>query len=196
MPQAGPLQTRNVAAVADGRTRRLTVSDWVEAGFTLLAEEGVKALTLDRLCRRAGVTKGSFYWHFADLGAYRSALMDAWAALHDTERAQFTVMSDLEPRERLGRMLQVLLGERLWMLERAMREWARSDATAAAAVTAADRRIWRAVRQAYLDAGFTPAEAAVRADATFAVGVGILHLTASAPNTESAEQFLDIMLRH
>ena len=196
MPQAGPLQTRNVAAVADGRTRRLTVSDWVEAGFTLLAEEGVKALTLDRLCRRVGVTKGSFYWHFVDLGAYRSALMDAWAALHDTERAQFTAMSDLEPRERLGRMLQVLLGERLWMLERAMREWARSDATAAAAVTAADRRIWRAVRQAYLDAGFTPAEAAVRADATFAIGVGILHLSASVPNTESAEKFLDIMLRH
>jgi AcrR family transcriptional regulator len=182
--------------VADGRSRRLTVSDWVEAGFTLLAEEGVKALTLDRLCRRAGVTKGSFYWHFADLGAYRSALMDAWADLHDTERAELTAMTDREPREPLGRMMQVLLGERLWMLERAMREWARSDANAAAAVAAADRRVWRAVRQAYLDDGFTPQEAEVRADATFAVGVGILHLSASAPNAEAAGRFLDIMLRH
>ncbi len=172
------------------------MSDWVEAGFTLLAGEGVKALTLDRLCRRAGVTKGSFYWHFADLGAYRSVLMDAWADLHDAERAEFTAMSDLAPRERLGQMMQVLLGERLWMLERAMREWARSDAKAAAAVATADRRVWRAVRQAYLDDGFTAQEAAVRADATFAVGVGILHLSASAPNAGTAEQFLDIMLRH
>jgi hypothetical protein len=46
------------------------------------------------------------------------------------------------------------------------------------------------------DLAFTPAEAAVRADATFAIGVGILHLSASVPNTESAEKFLDIMLRH
>ena len=174
----------------------LSRETWVKAASNLIAQEGIQAVAVEPLAVALGVTKGSFYWHFVDLGAYRSALMDAWAALHDTERAQFTAMSDLEPRERLGRMLQVLLGERLWMLERAMREWARSDATAAAAVTAADRRIWRAVRLAYLDAGFTPAEAAVRADATFAIGVGILHLSASVPNTESAEKFLDIMLRH
>jgi Bacterial regulatory proteins, tetR family len=42
---------------------RLSVDDWIQAGFAILAEEGIKALKIDRLCRRLGVTKGSFYWH-------------------------------------------------------------------------------------------------------------------------------------
>ncbi|SBS78278.1 hypothetical protein MHPYR_540013 [uncultured Mycobacterium sp.] len=32
----------------------LAATDWVEAGFSLLAEDGVKGLTLDRLWRRPG----------------------------------------------------------------------------------------------------------------------------------------------
>jgi AcrR family transcriptional regulator len=43
---------------------RLTVDDWVQAGFAILAEVGIKALKIDRLCRRLDVTKGSFYWPF------------------------------------------------------------------------------------------------------------------------------------
>ena len=30
---------------------RLSVDDWIQAGFAILAEEGIKALTIDRLCR-------------------------------------------------------------------------------------------------------------------------------------------------
>lgn len=185
--------------MASGVARRLAASDWVEAGFSLLATDGVKALTLDRLCKRVGATKGSFYWHFADLGAYRRALADTWAEVHDTDRAEFAGLSELPPRERLTRMMETLLSQRHWMLERAMREWARTDADVAAAVAASDRRVRRAVRQAYLDDGFAAPEADVRADATFAAGIGFLHLSASPPGAKAAAQqqrFLDIMLRH
>src|SRR5436190_89599 len=54
--------------------RRLTADDWVQAGFAVLAESGPNALRIDRLCERLEVTKGSFYWHFTDLSAYRGAL--------------------------------------------------------------------------------------------------------------------------
>jgi AcrR family transcriptional regulator len=54
---------------------RLTVDDWVQAGFAILAEEGIKAMKIDRLCRRLDVTKGSFYWHFTDIAGYRAALV-------------------------------------------------------------------------------------------------------------------------
>jgi AcrR family transcriptional regulator len=45
----------------------------------VLAEEGVKGLTLGRLCSRRGVTKGSFYWHFNDMTAYRWPMVPALA---------------------------------------------------------------------------------------------------------------------
>ena len=33
-------------------------------GLTLLAEEGLSGIKVDRLCARMGVTKGSFFHHF------------------------------------------------------------------------------------------------------------------------------------
>lgn len=47
-------------------------------GYTVLAEEGVRALKVERLCQQAGVTRGSFYWHFEDIDNYRAALVESW----------------------------------------------------------------------------------------------------------------------
>ncbi|WP_131809997.1 TetR/AcrR family transcriptional regulator, partial [Mycolicibacterium mucogenicum] len=57
---------------------RLGIDDWRAAGYAILAEEGLKALKIDRLCARLNVTKGSFYWHFANIAAYRTALIQGW----------------------------------------------------------------------------------------------------------------------
>jgi len=182
-----------------GTNPRLSVQDWVQAGFGLLASEGIKALTIDRLCRGLGVTKGSFYWHFTDLKAYRQALVDTWAAVRDADRGDFDAMDALPPRERLVAMMNSLVGPRHWMLERAMREWARSEPSVAEAVRASDRRVLKAVRQVFLDDGFDAEEAEMRAGATFAAGIGFLHVSGSRPGrlaAERREKFVDVMLRH
>ena len=83
-------------------TSRLTVEDWVQAGFAILAEEGIKALKIDRLCGRLAVTKGSFYWHFTDIAGYRAALIEAWGELRDEDRRHFGEMARMPPRERLS----------------------------------------------------------------------------------------------
>lgn len=183
---------------ASANTRR-SVADWVQAGFRILAEDGLKALTIDRLCRQLGVTKGSFYWHFADMKTYRQALIDTWAAVRDEDRGDFDALSALPPHERLSRMMTALVGPHHWMLERAMREWARSEENVAAAVRSSDRRVLKAVRQAFLDDGFDAGEADMRANATFAAGIGFLHLAGSRPSSRAAsrrEQFLAVLLRH
>jgi AcrR family transcriptional regulator len=40
------------------------------------------------------VTKGSFYWHFADMAAYCQALIESWAQLKDAERRDIEQMRD------------------------------------------------------------------------------------------------------
>jgi hypothetical protein len=85
------------------------------------------------------------------------------------------------------------------MLERAMREWARSEDAVAEAVRASDRRVLKAVRQVFVDEGFDTEESDMRANATFAAGIGFLHLSGSRPSPRAVgrrEQFLDVMLRH
>jgi len=94
-------------------------------------------------------------------------------------------------------MMSSLVGERQWTLERAMREWARTDPSVAQTVHAADHLVLSAVRRAFLDAGFDADDAEVRANATFAAGIGFLHLSdapPSAPVAAQRERFLDVML--
>jgi len=66
--------------------------------------KGIKALKIDRLCKRLGVTKGSFYWHFTDMAGYRAALVDYWGTFRDQDRRQFGEMTGSPPRERLSQM--------------------------------------------------------------------------------------------
>jgi AcrR family transcriptional regulator len=182
---------------ATSTSSRLSVDDWLRTGYEVLAEEGIKALKIDRLCSRLGVTKGSFYWHFADMASYRAMLVAAWGELRDDDRRQFGEMADTPPRERLSQMMSSLISARHWTLERAMREWARTDDAVADSVRSADQRVLTAVRQAFLDYGFDADEADLRANATFAAGIGLLHLSGQVPNALGAarrERFLDIML--
>ncbi len=98
------------------------MDDWIRAGYTILAEEGIKALNIDRLCSHLGVTKGSFYWHFSDMPGYRGALIGAWGELRDDDRRRFAALAGVPPRERLSRMMSSLVSALHWTLERAMRE--------------------------------------------------------------------------
>ena len=176
---------------------RLSVEDWLQAGYALLAEQGVRALKVERLCQQAGVTRGSFYWHFEDMDGYRAALVESWNTFLEKDRQSLAELDVLPPRERLSAMMTALVSPEHWMLERAMREWARTDETAAANVRAADRRLLRHVAKAYSDYGFDAADAKLRAELTFAAGIGLLHLAGSAASAQKAaqrERFLDLML--
>jgi AcrR family transcriptional regulator len=180
-----------------GAGHRLTVDDWIQAGFALLAEEGPNALRVDRLCEKLGVTKGSFYWHFSDMPTYRSTLVDAWGSLRDQDRQRFENMPDDKPRQRLTVMMDAMVNPQHWALERVMRVWALTEETVAENVRRSDRRVLRAVHQAFLDCGFGPDEARLRSVTLFAAGMGLLH--GSDPRTEAPaelrERFLDLMLR-
>jgi AcrR family transcriptional regulator len=176
---------------------RLTVEDWLQAGYALLAEQGVRALKVESLCRQMGVTRGSFYWHFEDMSSYRAALVESWNTFLERDRQSLAQQSELPPRERLAAMMTTLVSPQHWMLERAMREWARTDPVAAANVREADRLTLRSVTKAFCDFGFSLDDAKLRAQLTFAAGIGLLHLTGSAAQAQQAapqERLLELML--
>jgi AcrR family transcriptional regulator len=56
--------------------RRLTAQDWIEFTLAMLAHEGFAALKSDVLARKLGVARGSFYWHFTDLGAFHARVIE------------------------------------------------------------------------------------------------------------------------
>jgi AcrR family transcriptional regulator len=186
---------RNMAPRGSGR--RLTADDWIEAGFAVLADSGPNALRVDAVCERLNVTKGSFYWHFTDMPAYRDALAKAWGSLHDRNRRQFENMGGVEPRVRLAAMFETWVDPQHWALERAMRVWAMTDDAVLASVQQSDGRVLRAIRQTIAACGFSPEDAALRSFVVFSAGVGLLQTKGSAPGVppDLQDRFLDFILR-
>jgi AcrR family transcriptional regulator len=171
---------------------------WLQAGYAILAERGPKALTIPALCRRMGVKSHSFVRDFGTLKAYRNSLARSWASLSNAERARFIRIRESPPRQRLSLITATLTSQRHWLLERAMREWARADAEISASVRAADQRVVDVMAAAFLDAGFDRTGANLRANAAFAAGVGFLHLSGSTPSTRAialCEPFLDLLFQ-
>jgi len=117
-------------------TEQLNSDDWIKEGLKALAKSGFTALKADPLAKAMGVSRGSFYWHFADLGAFHAAVLKRWR-----EIAAEQIIADVEAAgdEPLEALLRRSFGARL-DLERAVRNWAAFDAAAQAAVRAIDRR--------------------------------------------------------
>jgi AcrR family transcriptional regulator len=68
-----------------GGAPTLTASDWAEAALQLIAEKGLRALTVGALATRLGVTKGSFYWHFQGRSDLLAAALARWEQRATTE---------------------------------------------------------------------------------------------------------------
>lgn len=66
------------ATVASHEKATLSASDWEQAALDLISEKGVSALAVEPLARRLGITKGSFYWHFASRDELLEQALKRW----------------------------------------------------------------------------------------------------------------------
>jgi AcrR family transcriptional regulator len=132
-----------MATMSQGTKKKdqLSAKDWLDQGLKALARKGFTALKADPLAKAMGVSRGSFYWHFADVGAFHAALLKHW---HEVAAEQ--IIADVEAASPGNQALELLLrrvfGEQMkrLKLEGAMRTWASIDPAARAAVHAIDRR--------------------------------------------------------
>ncbi|MBX9465554.1 MAG: TetR/AcrR family transcriptional regulator [Aquamicrobium sp.] len=60
------------------RRNTLQPKDWILGAMHALAEGGVDAVSVERIAKQLGASKGSFYWHFADRPALLAAVFDLW----------------------------------------------------------------------------------------------------------------------
>jgi AcrR family transcriptional regulator len=119
-------------------TDQLSAKDWLDRGLRTLAESGFTALKAEPLARAMGVSRGSFYWHFADIGAFHAALLRHWREIA-TEQIIASLEAASDKDERLPRLLRGSFAARP-AVENAVRTWATVNAVARSAVQAIDRR--------------------------------------------------------
>ena len=144
-------------------TDQLSAKDWLDQGLKALAQQGFTALKAEPLAKAMGVSRGSFYWHFADIAAFHAAILKHWR-----EVAAERVIAGLEASAKTENPIELLLRGAFGSkptLEKAVRSWATIDPKARAAVQAIDRRrvdyVEHMLGQAGLEAGIARARAQI-----------------------------------
>jgi AcrR family transcriptional regulator len=149
---------------------QLTAKDWLDQGLKALTKSGFTALKAEPLAKAIGVSRGSFYWHFADIAAFHAAILKHWR-----EVAAEQIIASLEAAsghdDPLALLLRQAFGIRL-ALENAVRTWATVDAAARAAVQAIDRRRLDYVAKLLGGSGLTAEVAQARAQILYWAFIG------------------------
>ncbi len=99
--------------------------NWYSAAYEILATEGYGALKLAPLCKKLGVTTGSFYHSFDNWQDFTEALLVTWLRERTDETVAIVREND-DPVQRL-RMLAQAAYDPLHRTEAAIRVWAGAD---------------------------------------------------------------------
>ena len=143
--------------------KRLSRDQWLAHALNHLAREGEAKLTIDRVVKALGVTKGSFYWHFKDRDDFLRKVVDYWDE-HFTECVAIHVQSlDDSPAKRLWAIAETVWREDLARYDLAVRAWAAQDEAIAQLVLRIDKRRLGVVRELFAALGFRGTDLEMRA---------------------------------
>ena len=151
-------------------TEQLSAKDWLDQGLKTLARSGFTALKAEPLAKAMGVSRGSFYWHFADISAFHAAILKHW---RDVAAEQ--IIANLEAAADRENPIPLLLRQAFGgglALEKAVRTWGTLDPVARSAVQAIDRRRLGYIESLLRASGLSPDVARARAQILYWAFVG------------------------
>jgi AcrR family transcriptional regulator len=154
--------------MAKARTPRAA---WISAATQALADGGPGAVRVEALAASLGVSKGGFYWHFANRDALLDEVLDAWeTAMVEDVIAEVSADTD-DPRAMIRRLFD-LAPAADFAVELALREWARRDRSVARRVRSVDRRRMAWLRSVFGQLTSDPDEADARSMLAYSLLIG------------------------
>ncbi|EAR20486.1 TetR/AcrR family transcriptional regulator [Nitrococcus mobilis] len=170
-----------------GNTRQpLTADAWAEAALEIIAESGFDTVAVEPLARRLGVTKGSFYWHFANRQALVQAALEQWER-RETDEVLARAAQERDPRKRLARLFREADGSRrAGRLYLALTGAIENHPIQIVVRRVMDHRV-EFLRECYAAMGLSAGEAWQRAILAYSVFLGTLQLRRDAPEVIPAE---------
>jgi len=132
--------------VAKVRTPR---GAWVHAALLALAAGGPDAVRVETLAGSLGVSKGGFYWHFADRQALIEEMLDTWEKTGTRDIIAQVESQPGDARAKLRRLIEITTSPEGLAVELAVRDWARRDGSVAERLRRADNRRLEFVRSLF-----------------------------------------------
>jgi AcrR family transcriptional regulator len=115
-------------------------SAWIAEGLRALAAGGPQAVRIEPLAKALGVTRGGFYWHFADRRALLQEMLDTWERRSTDEVIERVEREEGDPRAKARRAGALTFSDELLPIDLAIRDWSRREPTVAHRLRRVDNR--------------------------------------------------------
>ncbi len=174
---------------------RLSREDWLEESLRILAQEGDRPITVEVLCERLGVSRGSFYWHFKDTEDFHVAVIEHWEKLSTVALRDAVFSLQVSPEERLLKLLEMVTTFQYKDCEVPMRLWAMKEPKTKKVLQRIDSTRYEAVRSLFEEMGFTGDELEMRVQ-TCVVNHNFMDGLSIDLSKDQAATLRQIQLRH
>ena len=162
--------------VAKKRERStLSAGDWEQQALVLIAEKGIRAVAVEALAVRMGVTKGSFYWHFQNRESLLEQSLIRWEK-HDAANLHTSLSAIDDPRERLRSFFRRTGREKLTHNVYSSLCMASDHPQVEPLLERVAERRMKHIEKAYEEIGFDAQTASHRARLTYSAYLGFLQL--------------------
>jgi len=150
-----------------GAPAKVDEKAWIRAAQKVLARQGVDAVRIDSLARQLGISRGSFYWHFANRDALLGRILEQWRQTSTLALIERLEARPLAPLERLRSLIAIAFDRSEkdpgQLVEFAIRQWGRSDPRARQALAEVDGLRLRYFARLFAEMGFDEDAARTRA---------------------------------
>ena len=157
---------------------RGTPEIWLDAAYALLVEGGVEAVKVMPLAAKLGLSRTSFYWHFADREALLAGLIARWQSQNTANLIARTQAPALTIAQAMLNVNDCWITPALFdsRMEFAIRTWALTDSALAEVLQAADLDRVQALTAMFETFSYPPHEAQVRAQTVYLTQVGYISM--------------------
>ncbi|NEQ66636.1 MAG: TetR/AcrR family transcriptional regulator [Symploca sp. SIO2D2] len=178
--------------VKKNQVSNLTRQDWIEQGLKTLAETGVETVRVEPLAKVMGVTKGSFYWHFKNRDDFLEAILQEWVKCQTNSIIEQVEALGGDATTKLLYLFELAIQDD-GRAENAIRAWATSNAKITTVLAQVDQRRLNYTKDLFLEVGFAPFEAMVRARMVYYALVGEFTI---GTRSDQTERLAEIRLQH
>ena len=151
---------------------------WLDAAYDMLVESGVAAVKVGALAERLGLSRTSFYWHFADREALLAGLVARWQGQNTGSLVARAEQPAATVTEAILNIFDCWIDPGLFdsRLEYAIRTWALSDPALEGTLRAADAARLAALAALFARFGVPPDEADIRAHTVYLTQIGYISM--------------------
>jgi AcrR family transcriptional regulator len=150
---------------------------WIREGLRALASGGPDAVRIEPLAKELGVSRGSFYWHFANRDAFLTLMLDTWERVTTGEVAERLASESGDTTAKLRRLFS-LTSPSVVQTDLAIRDWARRDEAVAERLRRIDDHRMDHLRTLFAGLSADPGEVEARCLLTFSLLIGNHYIVA------------------